>query len=831
MPYSITTRDGITINNIPDEMPADAPELKARVAQIRGQAPAPTAAPSPVGDASHATPAYRLAKGGRDPIDAGAQLLSRIPGADFVNKAADSVGGFLNRNVFNTPTFNRVIGVPENTKGDFAGEVLGIRGRTPEQMDKGLAQEEAQYQADRTAAAGKSIKSLVTGEQPDPGFDWLRMAGNMASPATLAVAPLSGTSAASTTIGRLALTGAKAGAVGGALTPVVDGGNDFWTKKATQVGLGAAGGAVAAPVIGKTFEAAGRGVERARQAVQRNNVTPDQILVASANAARAGGYDWQQMPDSLRQVVQTQVEQSLRSGQRLDPAAIMRRAEAESIGLTGDAALTTGQATRQPMQFTQERNLRGVEISTPTGRGNPLMDRFANQNRVLTQRFDDLGAGQATEPALAGQTIIDSLRRFDRPIKAGVDGAYENARSMAEGRMADLNRGAFTNAANEAIDRGMWGRFVPPEVRGLLNDITEGKVPFNVESEVQIDGILSAAQRKAQRSGDDATHSALGVIRDALRNTPFAEAQAAPGQAARAAQSAAGDVVDNGVTDAAFREIRPGALPGQPRLPSPPSQAVATARDFEVPGQSFPVGQALPQQAAQQDAGQAAREAFQQARQAARSRFSIHEQNPALQAALDDVAPDNFVRKYVLNANGRDLQALRQSLENDPEALGQARAQVANHLRRAAFGENPTGDKTFAVERYMNTLRQLGGQRLSAFFTPEEIQTLSTMGRAASTLYTQPAGSAVNNSNTASGLMTMLSRLSETPLLRRLPGGRAVANQIGEMQTEAQINRALSGQQPAQPGAQLSPEAMRALNRLLPFVSVPAGMELAGSGQ
>ncbi len=35
MPYSITTRDGITIQNIPDDMPPDAPELKARVAAIR----------------------------------------------------------------------------------------------------------------------------------------------------------------------------------------------------------------------------------------------------------------------------------------------------------------------------------------------------------------------------------------------------------------------------------------------------------------------------------------------------------------------------------------------------------------------------------------------------------------------------------------------------------------------------------------------------------------------------------------------------------------------------------------------------------------------------
>ena len=35
MPYSIETKDGIVINNIPDDIPHDAPELKARVAQVR----------------------------------------------------------------------------------------------------------------------------------------------------------------------------------------------------------------------------------------------------------------------------------------------------------------------------------------------------------------------------------------------------------------------------------------------------------------------------------------------------------------------------------------------------------------------------------------------------------------------------------------------------------------------------------------------------------------------------------------------------------------------------------------------------------------------------
>ena len=36
MPYSITTEDGITIENIPDEVDPNSKELRDRVASLRG---------------------------------------------------------------------------------------------------------------------------------------------------------------------------------------------------------------------------------------------------------------------------------------------------------------------------------------------------------------------------------------------------------------------------------------------------------------------------------------------------------------------------------------------------------------------------------------------------------------------------------------------------------------------------------------------------------------------------------------------------------------------------------------------------------------------------
>lgn len=70
MAYSITTKDGITINNIPDDVAPDSPELKARVAQIRAAggaaapavpAPAPAATAAPVAAPAAAAPATDFA--------------------------------------------------------------------------------------------------------------------------------------------------------------------------------------------------------------------------------------------------------------------------------------------------------------------------------------------------------------------------------------------------------------------------------------------------------------------------------------------------------------------------------------------------------------------------------------------------------------------------------------------------------------------------------------------------------------------------------------------------------------------------------------------------
>lgn len=793
MPYSITTKDGITINNIPDNVPADDPSLKQRVASIRagsGASAPPAPAPSlmPNGQPVEATkaPTSGYFMGLRDPFDGAAQLLERA--------LPDGVSTALNKST--------------NWLHDKLPSVFAQVEESPQGVSKLVQQINKDYDAGRKQRA-QTVEGLVTGQQPDPGFDWGRLTGNVANPINLA---LPGGGMAGTTR-QLMMAGAKAGAVSGALQPVLDPNPDnFWKTKAEQTLTGAGGGAVAAPLANKLGEVVGNVGQRAVDAVRSRfapAVTPDTVRQAVADALQSQGMRLEDAPPVILQSVARQAQEALAGGQKLDAAAALRKAQFEAVGMTGEAAPTLGQVTRDPMQYANERNLVGVRIHTPQGEGNPLSARFQNQSQAMQGVFDRAGATGATDAGTAGGTLMDALRGADAPVKGAVDEAYSAARAMNNGRAADLERGTFSQAANQALDEGMLGHALPGDVRSLLNDISSGKTPFTVDAAVQIDTILSDAQRRVMGGAqpDRSAGMAIGKIREALHNTPLVGEQ-------HAGAASAGSVVD--------------AVPtGAPQLGAPAVDRTLPAVGGQQGGAvGLPLAQPGAAAAGIADTGANARAAFDQARQAARNRFATIEQTPALAAALDDAAPDKFVQQYLLNAPARDVQAMATVLQNSPEALQQARAQIAATLKRAAFGNNASGDVGMSAERYLNTLRALGPERLKVFFTPEELVQFNLAGKVMSDITSIPAGArgAVNTSGTAGAVMNLLSKVAENPMLRKIPFGRSIANQVGEMQTERAMNQALSAKAvTAKPPAQLSPEAQRALRLLFAPAPVAAG--------
>lgn len=711
MPYSITTRDGITIADIPDDIPADHPSLRERVAAIRGQK-APAAGPDTAPSAAKGGILGGLFMGLRDPIDAGAQLLAR--GVDAGVRGVNSLTGL------------------DLPRPDVAN-------------------------VDRIANTANAERDQSRQMAGNDGFDGSRLAGNIINPVNL----VGGWSAAAAkTVPQLAMRGAQAGAIGAATQPVVGDTSDFWSQKATQAATGALAGAVATPLLSKGLEAAGTAVKAGAGMVQRGaakaTATPERINVTVTNVLNAAGVAPADITDAMRDSIKAQVQQALAAGQKLDPKALVRQAQAEAVGLTDDAALTLGQRTRDPMQFAREQNLSGVNLQGPQGAGNPLASRFAEQNKRLGQVFEP--AAGAGDSLAADQLMMATLQAANETADGNVRAAYR----------------AFREATGRDLEVPLQG--LAQDYAATLRDFGDS-IPGAIRNQFEALGLLSGTQRRGMDIDEAERLIKLINIHYDPQNK---------------AQRAGLDQLRNGL-----------------------QRAVTEAADVADDGASA--------QAAQLAA---------EARQTAAGVYQARKDAPALAAAAADKAPDRFVQKYLLGAPVREVQALAPYLQQNPEAWQQARAQIAETLRRAAFGENLSGDKVFSPERYAAVLRQLGPQRLEVFFTPQEVVRLNLVGKVASDTLTTPAGAqrAVNYSNTGSAVMNLLGSLSESPLMRNLPGARMVANQVGEIKTEREIGRALSPQAP-KASAELSPEALRALRLLLPPGAVGLGAAAGSTSQ
>lgn len=149
----------------------------------------------------------RVLRGMRDPIDAGAQMLTNALPAGVVNAG----------NRFN----------------NWLADKTGLVARLPAGgVNQQIAQSESEYQQARKAVG-------------QDGADWARMGGNL-----ITTLPVGMAAPASAGLGARMAYGAATGAAGGALQPVTNGGDNFWSEKGKQTATGAAVGGALAPIAG-----------------------------------------------------------------------------------------------------------------------------------------------------------------------------------------------------------------------------------------------------------------------------------------------------------------------------------------------------------------------------------------------------------------------------------------------------------------------------------------------------------------------------------------------------------------------------------------------------
>lgn len=371
-----------------------------------------------------------------------------------------------------------------------------------------------------TQEVNAEIALYEKGRGKDAGTDWARLGGNVAASAPAMLVP--GGQAVS--LGTRAASSAVGGALANGAMFSEDG---TWSDKGAQAATGAAFGA-AVPVAVQGAIKAGSGVvnkiyDKGAQAA--GNVTgafsPTQINVTLQQTLAGRGIDFGKLSAEARTALAEDVRNTLKAGGAVNADDLERKAAILAVG----AKPTQAMVSRDPKRWAFERNTADIN-----GVGDRLKARFMENNQAFTEfagKLQKATGGQAADQYAAADSALSAMRGADAAKRAGVDAAYDAARG-SNGRYVDLDHLSFVNQANDALDQGMLGTYLPEQVRGLLNKVAQGDLPLNVNTAVQLDSVLS----QAQRAGNPAEQKAIGVVRSALADAPAMNLE---GDATRAA--------------------------------------------------------------------------------------------------------------------------------------------------------------------------------------------------------------------------------------------------------------------------------------------------------
>lgn len=227
------------------------------------------------------------------------------------------------------------------------------------------------------------------------------------------------------------------------------------------------------------------------------------------------------------------------------------------------------------------------------------------------------------------------------------------------------------------------------------------------------------------------------------------------------------------------------------------------------------------------DAGTDAAKAFRIAKDQAAARFDEFGQRIA-KAAADDVAPDKFLKKFVIGGDVRDIKALVKTLTTGtPEQIAKG-TESLNSIRAATLTELFEGKGAFvdgmlSGAKLDKALRDMGPERVRAIFTPEQVAQLERLRKVSLDLTKPPPLADINYSRTSGALANLLSSISKVK-------GLGVVNKIAQAETErAQktvAEKALAGgaATPRVPREVITkPRANALAERAALYVTPPAG--------
>jgi hypothetical protein len=457
------------------------------------------------------------------------------------------------------------------------------------------------------------------------------------------------------------------------------GGNELQQAGAALIG-GVAGGMMPG--------AANAAVNAGKRAF--NRLTPQQMDVQINSVLQRAGMDYSQVPERARQSLRTQMQDALRAGQELDPAAVRRLAEFQTIGATP----TRGMVTQDPVRITQEMNLAKMGANSADGQLQGLA-RVQNQNNTrLIDVMNEAGAGRG-DPLAAGERVAATVLGRQADLRWAEKAAWDAARS-SPGYKQPISSKVISDINQTLGDEGLMP-FMNPTISRYMEAFQTGQ-PFTPQDYRNLQSMLS---REVFKGGNEG---------------------AAAKAAARVLASA--DV-----------------------LP------ITNPRGIDF-GNSVITGDMAQRLRAMDAAPEAAISAVNHARGATRAAYAYEDSNALVRSVLSESGasdPTRVAQKFIVGGTPREAQMLAQ--EVGPQGIPVIRDALLAHLKDKALSGASDEIGKFSQSAFNKALNQIGDRKLALFFSPEELTQLRTVGRVASYMQNQPVGSAVNNSNSGALLL------------------------------------------------------------------------------
>jgi hypothetical protein len=233
--------------------------------------------------------------------------------------------------------------------------------------------------------------------------------------------------------------------------------------------------------------------------------TPQSMGAASAAPAISN------IDPDLRQAISKAAQ---RTGGVINPDAFNRHVEASSLPVK--VQLTEGQATRDPVLFSEEQNLRG--------RHTDLAEHFNDQNAKLVQNVqairDRVGPDVFTTNQVEhGDTLIDAYKAKDAATTKTIDAAYDAARAAVKDKTASvMDAPQLLADVTKNLHENLLFDSAPPDIMRTLNRLADN----NTMSFGNIENMrTNLARLMRSPTADGNAKYAAGIIRDTLEQAPL----------------------------------------------------------------------------------------------------------------------------------------------------------------------------------------------------------------------------------------------------------------------------------------------------------------------